>query len=119
MGGVVTAKDVAKWAGENLPPELIAILVFLGIAVMITWKISSLVAATTAAYEKHEARFKAVEERQEKDRKQRHKLEQLISAAPCISKVNGLWLQDEARNGGQPPEAIQCKYEDAKRKVIP
>ena len=115
MGGVVTAKDVAKWAAENLPPELLWILAFLGLAVVITWKISRLVAATTAAYEKHEARFKAVEDQQKTEEKQRHKIEQLISAAPCISKNNSLWLQNETRNGGQPPEPIKCLYQEAKR----
>ena len=39
--------------------------------------------------------------------KQQHKVEQIISALPCVSKENATWLQDFQRNGGSPPEKIK------------
>ena len=39
--------------------------------------------------------------------KQQHKVEQIISALPCVSKENATWLQDFNRNGGSPPEKIK------------
>jgi hypothetical protein len=45
-----------------------------------------------------------------KQEKQQKKIIQLVSACPCISKNNATWLQDPARNGGQPPERVICKY---------
>lgn len=43
--------------------------------------------------------------------KQQRKLEQVISALPCISKENATWLQDYTRNGGTPPEKISLTAE--------
>ena len=115
MGGF-TAKDILLKIGE-ISPELAIALIFLALAVVITWKISSLVAVSTAAYKRLEERIEGTENNIVKEKKQRHKVEQLMTAAPCVSKSNGVWLQDESRNGGQPPEPIKCQYIEAKRKV--
>jgi predicted ABC-type exoprotein transport system permease subunit len=47
-----------------------------------------------------------------KQEKQQHKIIQLFTACPCVSKKNATWLQDPARNGGQPPEPVTCKYRE-------
>ena len=86
------------WAASKLSPELIGLIVFV---VFVAW-----FTLRANRYFSDNARTS----------KQQHKLEQLISACPCVSKLNGLWLQDETRNGGQPPEEIKCIYQKAKDK---
>ncbi|MBU1108620.1 MAG: hypothetical protein KKB51_18230 [Candidatus Riflebacteria bacterium] len=85
-------KTSLEWALSKLTPELIGIIALVVLAVWFVLRAHK--------YFSDHARLV----------KQGGKLEQLISACPCISKVNGLWLQDETRNGGQPPEKVECAY---------
>ena len=104
MGGL-TAKDIA-WAVENCPPQLVAVVIICILVAVITYKVNRLVTAWQQEVE--EAKIL---------KKQLHKLIQLVTAAPCVSKNNGVWLGDETRNGGQPPEPIKCQYLEAKKAV--
>jgi len=104
MGGL-TGKDIV-FAIENCPPELAAVIIICILVAVITYKVNGLVTAWQQEVE--EAKIL---------KKQLHKLIQLVTAAPCVSKNNGVWLGDETRNGGQPPEPIKCLYQEAKGQV--
>jgi len=114
--GIFTLKDV-QFIAENFPPSLAAAVLLLLLTVAVTLKVNELIKAPKAADEKRDKELEELKKQVEKEQKQRHKLEQLISSAPCISKNNGLWLQAEDRNGGQPPEPIKCLYQEAKGQV--
>jgi len=109
--GGFTAKDIA-WAVENCPPQLVAVIVLVTLTALLTWRVNVVVSKALSQEQEQSKKIQALE-------KQQHKLIQLISSAPCVTKNNGLWLQDPGRNGGQPAEPIKCKYEEAKRKVEP
>ena len=107
MGGLITAKDIA-WAVENCPPQLVAVCVIVLLVAWLTIKVDRVVTAGLKRIDDLAAENKML-------KKQQHKLIQLISAAPCVSKANGIWLGDEGRNGGQSPEPIMCRFEQSKR----
>jgi len=118
MGGF-SAKDVA-WAIEHCPDQvapLLAVLIFFSLALGITYKIHKLVNTALLRDQKRTEEIESLKAKLAEDEKQQHKLLILITCAPCISKVNGVWLQDPSRNGGQPPEPIICQYHEAKRRV--
>jgi folate-binding Fe-S cluster repair protein YgfZ len=73
------------------------------------------------ALSKEQEQNEAIEELQNQlaiEKKQRRKLEQLISDFPAVTKNLATWLQDRTRNGGLPPERIKCAYVDALERGI-
>ncbi|HPT47920.1 MAG TPA: hypothetical protein PLM07_18730 [Candidatus Rifleibacterium sp.] len=100
---------IEKWSIEYLisclSPELVPLVV---VALLVSWLTFKANRYFSAAMEQAE-RLNVIE-------KQQHKVQQLLSAATCVSKNNGLWLQDPSRNGGQPPEPMCCKYLAAKER---
>lgn len=100
---------IEKWSIEYLisciSPELVPLVV---VALLVMWLTLKANRYFNAAMDQAE-RLNIVE-------KQQHKIQQLLSAAACVSKNNGLWLQDPGRNGGQPPEIISCRYLAAKER---
>lgn len=90
---------------DNCPPELIALSVVSILVAWLTYRVNKWLSGGINTQE----RLDTVE-------KQQHKCEQLFEACPCITKCNATWLQDKARNGGQPPERVACQYLIAKDK---
>ena len=90
---------------DNCPPELIALSVVAILVAWLTYRVNKWLSGGINTQE----RLDTVE-------KQQHKCEQLFEACPCITKCNATWLQDKARNGGQPPERVACQYLIAKNK---
>lgn len=102
-------KFSSEWLLKNISPELAALTAVLFIVGWLAIRISRVINQAHAQEAEQTARIMLLE-------KQERKLIQLISACPCVSKSNATWLQDQARNGGQPPEKIACVYLVAKEK---
>lgn len=43
--------------------------------------------------------------------RQQIKIIQMLSMAACVTKNNATWLQDPRKNGGNPPDGLDCKFE--------
>ena len=99
-----------KYLFENAPEVLVFIVALCSVFLYVALRVNAVISKAQADREMFINRIDDLE-------KQQRKNEQLLSAAPCISKNNGLWLQDPKRNGGQPPEPIKCQYLEARRRV--
>ena len=108
--GVTFEKNAVEWLLSQLSPTVIAVLFITFLTAWLTFRVNRLITTALAQEGEQTARIAILE-------KQQGKNIQLISSAPCISKVNGLWLADIKRNGGQPPEPVECQYLSAKRRV--
>lgn len=94
-----------KYLLEHCPPELLAIIAITCLVSWLTLRLNKYISGGIGLQE----RLTVVE-------KQQRKIEQLLESCPCICKANATWLQDKARNGGQPPEKICCLYLAAKER---
>jgi hypothetical protein len=100
-----------EWALENAPPPVVVLIVAAILVVVIFWlsyRINRLINTALSQEQAQTADIAA-------GKKQQRKLEQLVEKMPCISKGNATWLQDSTRNGGQPPEPVECEYSRAKK----
>ena len=107
MSAIIAAleKHLTALALENIP-----------LAVLLIGAVIALAVVVTIRYNKKINEAEAEREQTRVDRKQQQKIIQLLEAAPCISKRNATWLQDETKNGGRPPEPIVCQYHAAKER---
>lgn len=98
-------KHLTELALENLPLAILLIIAIIALAVIIAVRYNKKISQA----ENERAEFKIM-------KKQQEKTIQLLEAAPCVSKRNATWLQDETKNGGRPPEPIVCQYHAAKER---
>lgn len=98
-------KYLTSLALENIPLAALLIIAVVALAVIVTVR-----------YNKKISQAEADRARALITEKQQAKIIQLLEAAPCISKRNATWLQDETKNGGRPPEPIACQYHAAKER---
>lgn len=98
-------KHLTALALENIPLAVLLIIAVIALAVVVTVRYNRKMDAAKADKERGQIRDK-----------QQEKIIQLLEAAPCISKRNATWLQDETKNGGRPPEPIVCQYHAAKER---
>lgn len=106
MGGIIEKLSLDLIL-DNCPPTTIAAIIVVSLALWAAFRINKVV---REALSQEQRQSEAIEE----NKKQRKKIEALLCDCPCISKNNGLWLQDKNRNGGRPPEPIRCHYYVAK-----
>lgn len=105
----VLEKFTWSYITENCPPGLLAGLILFMLTIWLVLRINKVITHAADSQAEQVTRIILLE-------KQQRKLEQTISSAPCVTKNNGLWLQDSKRNGGQPPEPIKCQYLAAKER---
>lgn len=98
-------KHLTELALENLPLAVLLIIAVIALAVIVAVRYNKKIGEAEA----ERAEFKIM-------KKQQEKIIQLLEAAPCVSKRNATWLQDETKNGGRPPEPITCQYHAAKER---
>lgn len=98
-------RSLVSMTVQHTPTVILLILVLILLAVIITIKSNAAI-----------NRVREEQKKSDIDRKQISKLVHTLSCCPCISKTNGLWLQDIKRNGGNPPEKIVCVYISTKEK---
>lgn len=103
----VIQKYSLEWVIANCTPELIATIVLVALTAWVVIRVNAVISKAYACEEAHTAGIVEL-------KKQQRKVEQLIAAMPCVSKLNSNWLNDATRNGGQPPEPIMCQYHQAK-----
>jgi hypothetical protein len=97
-------KHLTTLALENTPLALLLVIAVVALAVVVTVRYNSKI--NQAEADRNDAAIR---------KKQQEKIIQLIEAMPCVSKPNATWLQDEAKNGGRPPDyPIKCQYHIAK-----
>ena len=97
-------KHLTTLALENIPLALLLVIAVVALAVVVTVRYNSKISQAEA--DRTDAAIR---------KKQQEKIIQLIEAMPCVSKPNATWLQDEAKNGGRPPDyPIKCQYHIAK-----
>jgi hypothetical protein len=83
---------------DNVPLAILLIIAVIALAATIAVRYNKKISAAEADRQKHTV-----------CKKQQEKILQLLENAPCISKRNATWLQDETKNGGRPPEPINCQ----------
>lgn len=98
-------KYLTSLALENIPLAALLVVAVVALAVVVTIRYNKKISQAEA--DRDEARIV---------KKQQDKIIQLLESAPCISKRNATWLQDETKNGGRPPEPIVCQYHAAKER---
>lgn len=98
-------KHLTELALENLPLAVLLIIAVIALAVIVAVRYNKKISQAEA----ERAEFRIM-------KKQQEKIIQLLEAAPCVSKRNATWLQDETKNGGRPPEPIMCQYHAAKER---
>lgn len=98
-------KQLTALVLENIPLAVLLIIAVIALAVVVTVR-----------YNKKISQAEADRAEAQGVKKQQDKIIQLLEAAPCISKRNATWLQDETKNGGRPPEPIVCQYHAAKER---
>ena len=98
-------KQLTALALEHIPLAVLLIIAVIALAVVVTVRYNRKISQAEA----DRAEAQGV-------KKQQDKIIQLLEAAPCISKRNATWLQDETKNGGRPPEPIVCQYHAAKER---
>ena len=99
-------KHLTTLALENIPLAVLLVITVVALAVVVTIRYNKKI---------NEAEAERVNAKIVK--KQQEKIIQLIEAMPCVSKPNATWLQDETKNGGQPPDyPINCQYHMAKER---
>lgn len=98
-------KHLTALALENIPLTVLLIIAVVALAVIVAVRYNKKIGQAEA----ERAEIKVM-------KKQQEKIIQLLEAAPCISKRNATWLQDETKNGGRPPEPIMCQYHAAKER---
>lgn len=99
-------KHLTALALENLPLAVLLIIAIIALAVIVAVRYNKKISQAEA----ERAESKII-------KKQQEKIIQLIEAMPCVSKPNATWLQDEAKNGGRPPDyPIKCQYHIAKER---
>ncbi len=98
-------KHLTELAIENIPLAVLLIIAVVALAVIVAVRYNKKISQAEA--ERAESKIM---------KKQQEKIIQLLEAAPCVSKRNATWLQDEAKNGGRPPEPIVCQYHAAKER---
>lgn len=98
-------KHLTELALKNLPLAVLLIIAVIALAVIVAVRYNKKIGEAEA----ERAEFKTM-------KKQQEKIIQLLEAAPCVSKRNATWLQDETKNGGRPPEPIMCQYHAAKER---
>lgn len=101
--------ESVKWALNQLSPSTVALIFISVLIIWLTLRVNRLI-TSALSQEAEQTRQILVAE------KRISKLQQLISAAPCVSKNNATWLQDDHRNGGLPVEQIKCQYHAAKER---
>ena len=106
---VLLENSAVKWLLEQLSPSVIALLFISLLIIWLTLRVNRLI-TSALSQEAEQTQQIAIAE------KRISKLQQLLSSAPCISKNNATWLQDDHRNGGQPAEQIKCQYFAAKER---
>lgn len=98
-------KYLTGLALDNIPLAALLIIAVIALAVVVTVRYNKKISQA----ENERAEFKIM-------KKQQEKIIQLLEAAPCVSKRNATWLQDETKNGGRPPEPIVYQYHAAKER---
>lgn len=109
MGGFLTAKDLA-WAVEHCPPQLIAVVILLVMAVMITWKVNRLIGEYNCERKKEQEEKEEIKKRIKINEKKTIKLTNCFCMAPCFkhNPTNVIWLQRDDKDGDSPPQKIKC-----------
>lgn len=91
-----------------LSKELIAGLGILAVTLRASYKMIRVSNNINNIVDSHKRQEKRQDDMIEALSKQQLKLIAIINSSPCISKRNGLWLQDIRRNGGAPPDEVIC-----------
>lgn len=100
---------------QNCPQQYLSYLVVFMILLLVIWLTIRIDKLVTKAISKEELQNNRIDELFSENailKKRVEKLMQTVSLLPAVDKKNATWLLDDKRNGGQPPEAIVCKWQE-------
>ena len=89
-----------KYLFEHAPETLVFFAALSIVFIYVSFKVNTLINKANADREAYASRVTVLE-------KQLWKTITLICKCPKITKANGMWLQNPAKNGGEPPDEIE------------
>lgn len=93
-------KFTLDWFMQKCPPDLAAVVILTGLLLWLALRINRVISHAYDQEAQQTARLDVLE-------KQLGKTIALICRCPRVSKKNGMWLQNPAKNGGEPPDEIE------------
>ena len=89
-----------KYLFEHAPETLVFFVALFTVFLYVAIRVNGLISKANADREQYAARVAVLE-------KQQNKTIALICKCPRVSKKNGMWLQNPAKNGGEPPDELE------------